>query len=330
MEEQSLLLDYIRPVQSGDEKLPEYSHSRLECYTNCPYQFDLKYNQNKISKDTTLALEFGSICHLCLEFKGKMLINGKVDYDFLEKTAFEGGMSDDGRGNALKLAGINDLKKKYWQDWATPDSEGHDYNYKVDTFLKILHTEMEENDEWEPYQFEKEFRFVFNERAIFKGFIDRIDIRKTELGYEYRLVDYKTSKKRYDDSKTTTSQQFLIYNMALLLEYGHEAVENQYRFICIDDRQLALTKGWQKRGIQKLNKIFDQIDEGYEKKLWIPKSSPLCYYCTYSNTNPQAKQYKRECEYFSLWKPSEKTFEVNKKFDPENKDEPKRKLKFDF
>lgn len=326
----SILADYIRPVTEEDKKLLEFSHSRLECFSNCPYQYHLKYNENKTSIDTTIALEFGTLAHLVLEHKGKMITEqGKVDYDFLNNMLEEGGMSDDGKGNEFHVLGIKELKKKYFDTWGVADSEGRNYNDKVKNFLDVMHTEMEEDDGWTPTYFEYPFNYVYKDKIILHGFIDRIDTRVNQNGEtEYRVVDYKTSKKVYDTTKTATSQQFAIYNMAILNEFNTLAVENLYRFICINDSQNALTIGWEKRFIKKLDKILEQIDKGYEEKLWSPKATPLCYWCSYCRNNPDATTYRRECEYFSLWTPTNKTFEKNKEFDPTKKDEPRRRLSF--
>ena len=306
------LLEYIRPVTDEDKDLPEYSHSRLECFENCPYQFNLKYNQNKTTTDTTLALQLGSLFHKILELKGLMLKEGKpVDYKYLIDS-LDKGVEDNGH----TLIGVAGLRTRYMEDWFTADTEGHDYSYKQQTFERILQTEMQDDD-WEPIEFEKHFSFVYKNKIRIHGFIDRIDKRVNENGEtEYRIVDYKTNKKPFDESKVKTSQQFSLYNMAMLLEYGQLASECMYRFICIDERQYALSDGWAKRFTTKFDKVLDQIDEGYESKVWFPHPSPLCHFCQYCITNPEATTYKRECDYYMKWTRQNKDFSVNKKFDP--------------
>lgn len=325
------LLDYIRPYDPiRDKNLKEFSHSKLEYFETCPYQFDLKYNQHKVSNESTIALELGSLLHLALEYKGKMLVNDKVDYKFLENLIKIGGPSDDGHGNAIHIAGIDELKKRYFEIWNVADSEGRTYNDKIDNFMNVLHTEMEEDNDWTPVYFEHPFRYVLMDRIVVHGFIDRIDTREGENGTEYRLIDYKTSKKIYDSSKTATSQQFALYELAILNEFGILASECLYRFICINDSQTALTKNWEKRFITKITKVLDQIDECYKTGIWAVSPKPLCHWCSFSATNPDAHKYKRECEYYSDWTPTNKVYTVHKEWNPEKKDEPKRKLKFDF
>lgn len=325
------LSDYIRPFDpEKDNALPMYSHSRLETFRNCPYQFDLKYNQGKVSDESTIALQIGSLFHLVLEHKGKMLVSEhKVDYEALNSILTDGAMSDDGKGHEFHVAGLTELKKKYFEVWKQPDSEGRNYDDKTENFLKVLHTEMEDNDGWKAAYFEHPFRYAWDNRIILHGFIDRIDTRINENGEtEFRVVDYKTSKKIYDPAKNVTSWQFAIYNGAMLNEFGALASENLYRFICINESQTALTKGWESRFAKAMTKLLDKIDEGYKTGIWFTSSTPLCYWCSYNAMNPDAHAYKRECEYYLEWTPTNRVFTKHKEFDPTKKDEPKRKLVF--
>ena len=170
----------------------------------------------------------------------------------------------------------------------------------------------EDNDGWRPYLFEHPFEFVWNDRVILKGFIDRLDKR----GEELRCIDYKTSKKVFNTSSLATSLQFGIYNLSILNEFGRLCTESIYRFILLDDMQKALTKGWEKRLIKALDGIFDKIDADNNSSVWIPKPSPLCHWCNFCSHNPDAKDYKYDCEYYSLWTPDNKTFSTNRQFDP--------------
>lgn len=322
------LLKRIRPVQEKDKDLPVFSYSKLEVYKNCPYQYNLKYIQKKYSQDTTLALELGSLCHYVLEQKGKMIVeNNKVDYDKLSDI-LENGVTETDEKTQDILLGVKELKKKYFEEWYEPDNaSGATYVEKMKIFDKVLHEEMEDT-EWTPVYFEKSFSFVWDDKVIIKGFIDRID----KHGDEYRTVDYKTSKKIYDQKKLPTSLQFGIYALAILNDFGTLPIESQYRFILIDDEQYALTKGWEKRLAKALEKVFKQIENDEKENVFVPKATPLCHWCSYCQTNPSATIYREDCEYFSKWTPTEKTFEVNKKWNAlknnSNKEEKKRKLVF--
>lgn len=307
MIEGEYLKDYVRPVTEEDRnKLPTYSHSKLEVYENCPYRYGLQYEQGKRSDETTLALELGTVCHKVYETASQMWKEGIVNYNDL-KFLLEYGDTDE------KISGIKDLSKKYFEEWYEPDSEGHTYGWKMGQFDKGLHRYIGSfnYNEWIPFKEEYDFEFVFNNRAIIHGFIDAILIN-TEG--DMKCIDYKTSKKPFPDNKIPTSQQFSIYCMGMLNDFGKLPVQCDYKFILLNQEQNALTTGFAKRIVKKLNTVLDNIDKNSKNEVWIPSPTPLCFWCSYSSTNPKAVQYKNECEYYSLWTPTEKNWDVNKRF----------------
>ena len=320
------LLNRIRPVTDDDKNLPVFSYSKMEVFKNCPLQYRYKYIEKKYSQDTSIALELGSLCHYVLEQKGKMIVSGEtVDYEKLNDILMNGVTETDEKTKE-ELLGINQLKRKYFEVWHEADNASSaSYDEKIKLFDKVLHDEMEETD-WKPTYFEKPFEFVWDNKVILKGFIDRIDTKDGQ----YRTVDYKTSKKVYEQSKLATSLQFGVYALAILNEFGVLPIESEYRFILIDDKQYALTKGWENRLIKAMDKVFGDIEASEKKSVFVPKPSPLCHWCNFCQTNPEATIYRNECEYFSKWTPTQKTFEVNKKWNAlENiNTAPKRKLVF--
>ena len=320
------LLNRIRPVTDDDKNLPVFSYSKMEVFKNCPLQYRYKYIEKKYSQDTSIALELGSLCHYVLEQKGKMIVSGEtVNYEKLNDILMNGVTETDEKTKE-ELLGVNQLKRKYFEVWHEADNaSGASYDEKIKLFDKVLHDEMEETD-WKPTYFEKPFEFVWDNKVILKGFIDRIDTKDGQ----YRTVDYKTSKKIYEQSKLATSLQFGVYALAILNEFGVLPIESEYRFILIDDKQYALTKGWENRLIKAMDKVFGDIEASEKKSVFIPKPSPLCHWCNFCQTNPEATIYRNECEYFSKWTPTQKTFEVNKKWNAlENiNTAPKRKLVF--
>ena len=320
------LLNRIRPVTEKDRELPVFSYSKLEVFRNCPLQYRYKYIEKKYSQDTSIALELGSLCHYVLEQKGRMVAaKQKVDYDKLNNILLDG-VSEVDEKTKEKLLGVSQLKRKYFEVWHEADNaSGASYDEKIKLFDQVLHKEMEDT-EWESTYFERPFEFVWDNKVILKGFIDRIDVKDGQ----YRTVDYKTSKKVYEQSKLATSLQFGIYALAILNEFGVLPVESKYRFILIDDEQYALTKGWEKRLIKALDKVFGDIEASGKKEIFVPKPTPLCHWCNFCQTNPEATIYRNECEYFSKWTPTQKTFEVNKKWNALENMNPttKRKLVF--
>lgn len=308
-----LLKQCIRRVDpEKDKKLPRFSHSKLEVWENCNSRYNIQYNLKKRSNDTTLALELGSLCHKVLEEKGKSLKEKKtVDYDYLKELLLNG-CTEISEKAEVKIRGVKDLKKSYFEEWYQPDNaSGQTYEDKLKKFDEVVHSEMEE-DAWVPMHFELPFEFVWRDKYIIHGFIDRLD----EKDGEYRVVDYKTSKKVFDDKKLPTAQQMGIYGCAILSLFNKLPIEYKYRFILINEMQYALTQNWEARLIKKLDKMFDAIAESDKTGIYAPKPSPLCYYCSYCENNPHATQYKDECQYYSLWRPDNKTFEKKNEWTP--------------
>lgn len=325
---EELLRPYIREVTDEDRKLPRFSYSRIEQFLNCPMAYDFKYNKHMYSKDTSLALELGSLLHAVLERKGHMLVNKEeININTLDKIISDGIIETDEKTKE-PLLGINALKSKYWEIWSVPDSEGRTYNEKIELFHDVLIKEMQDDDDWYPYAFEMPFEIVWDDRVILNGFIDRIDTN----GELFRVIDYKTSKKVFSKDKLPTSLQFGIYNLAILnkKEINQLAYENIYRFILLDDEQRALTKGWEKRLIKKLTQIFDSVEAKEKSNKWEPKPSPLCYWCYTSGTNPDAHEFKGVCEYNLLWTPTNKTFEKKKEWNALEDKETKTKRQLIF
>ena len=325
----------VRGVTEADRGvLPRLSYSGLEVFKNCPYQFNLKYGEKKYTKETTLALELGSLCHLILELKCNYIKAGKhVDYDYLH-FILKYGSIDTNEKTKEHILGVDELKRKYFEEWYESDNaSGMTYEEKMEVFKKVLKEEMNHASIWHPIYAELPFEFVYKDRVIFNGFIDRIDIN---IFGSFRVCDYKTSKKKFESAKVVTSLQFGIYAMAIYQEFGQIPVSFLYRFILIDEDQAAMTSGWEKRLEKTLDNLLDKIDKCKKSGIWLPKPSPLCHWCNYSITNPKAHEFKNDCEYYSLWTPQEKSWAVNKKYNAldnagkksDNKEVKKRILNF--
>ncbi len=325
----------VRGVTEADRGvLPRLSYSGLDLNKNCPYQYHLKYDEKKYTKETTLALELGSLCHLILELKCNYIKEDKsVDYDYLH-FILKYGSIDTNEKTKEHILGVDELKRKYFEEWYEPDNaSGMTYEEKMVVFEKVLNEEMDDTSIWHPIYAELPFEFVYKDRAIFNGFIDRVDIN---VYGSFRTVDYKTSKKSYDQAKVVTSLQFGIYAMAIYQLFGQIPVSFLYRFILIDEDQKAMTSGWEKRLEKTLDNILSKMDKNKKSGIWLPKPSPLCAWCSYSVTNPKAHEFKNDCEYYSLWTPENRVWAVNKKYNAldsmnkksDNKEVKKRKLNF--
>lgn len=301
------------------------SYSKLNVFENCPKRYDLYYNQKlKGIDESTIALEIGSICHKVLEQKAYMVMKGdRIDYSKLKEILHDGtlgsNVSDDDR-----LTGVDGIKTKYGiETWYEPDSESRNYDEKINLFeSNALYKEVCCNDghltEWQTIGVEERFDFVYClqteygiKRTRFMGFIDRIDRRYNDKGEpEYRVVDYKTSKKPYNVKDNATALQMCIYGMYIYLRYGVLPVEYLYSFILINEHQTANTKGYEKRMIKKLDNLLTEIFSNTENETWNGKGTPLCYYCPYrADGILKDPIVGNECDEYCIWTPTNKTFE---------------------
>lgn len=313
----------LRPVEDSDRgKLRTISYSQASLKKQCDFRYKLKYIDGNHSESKTLPLELGSILHKGLELKARELMCGSaVSYEYIHDCVVAGCQEKTDKGTE-KLRGIEDLAADYFADWYTPDNaSGMDYDEKMSVYFnKVLPTRMED-DLWKVIGAEVAFEFVYKNRCIIHGFIDRIDQSKANPAV-YRITDYKSSKKVFPESDIKTPLQMVIYDMACYFLYGVVPEEHVYDFILLDQMQGpkdgVCTKGYLKRGLKQLDKILDSIDDCITTGLYKPSPSPLCYWCDFADAGHTPNASERlggMCPYYSLWTPEERTFKVNQPWD---------------
>lgn len=275
-----------------------------------------------------ISLDMGSILHKGLELKGNYLINKEpVDYDEIKSILYQGS-TEETEKDKEKITGLNEIKTIYFNDWAN-------YDEKIKLFFdKVLPTRIND-DGWEVLGCEVPFEFVYDEKCIIHGFIDRVDHKFIDNEEVLRITDYKSSKKVFDDSKIKTPLQMVTYDLACLFIYDILPTYHEYDFILLDQKQTSdtgvCTKGYLKRGLKKLDGLLKQIKDMEAEENYAPCPTPLCYWCPYapkSHTPFADGHFGNNCEYYSLWTPDNKTFQVNKKYVPGETETEKRKLVF--
>jgi len=302
--------------------MEEYSYSKLDTFEQCPYRYKLTYIDGYRSEESTLALDLGSTAHKGKEIWGEFLINNKEpdlehildvvqngrEYwkiHIINGKEVEEELEED-------IMGFDEIKEKYFEEYYQRCSKsGMTYDEKIDLYIQSLNQKELKNG-WKVLEVEKPFRFIYENKCILHGFIDRIDINESG---DLRVVDYKTSKDIYKSEKLATPLQMFIYALACENMYGKLPIEFIYDFIFLNKQQNACTNGYYNRGTKKLNKLLDDIKQCSEKEEFIPKPSPLCHWCSFSNnTCAKDKKLNGVCEYYSLWTPKNKRYDVNKKW----------------
>lgn len=332
-EDISILETRIIPDDGGSCDL-RISYTGLEVFENCPFKYDLKYNQKKngLNQDT-IALKMGSIAHKVLELKGDYLINGdRVDYKTLREVLVKGYVGSNVSDYDV-VTGVEKIREMFgFEEFYKTEGDEYNYDQKLKIFSeRVLPNEMEDDD-WTVMDTEHKFSFIYRlpykdtiKRIRFVGFIDRIDQRDDDL----RVVDYKTSRKTYSKDKTTTSMQMMVYALAIYLEYSKVPSDYRYSFVFLNERQEANTPGYLKRGVKKIDKLLTDIFTNTDEGIWSNKPSPLCYWCDY---NEQGIIYDPIigglCQKYCEWTPSSKTFAVHDGDSYDTPKKPQRKLIF--
>lgn len=328
----------LRAVKEEDRgKLLTTSYSKFDTFNNCQRRYKKNYEDKLRTDSATLPLELGSILHKGLELKGDYIVKGEdVDYDYIKKVVMDG-CDEQTEKDKTHLYGVNEIKQRYESVWVASmeDPEFMSYPEKINIYLDQVLPSRMEDVEWTIKGTEIPFEFVYDEKCIIHGFIDRIDEKKEQDKTILKVVDYKSSKKVFDVSKIKTPLQMVIYDLACLFMYGTLPEKHEYDFILLNKKQTTedgvCSKGYLKRGLKKIDAILEKIDKAKKENYYPPSPTPLCYWCPYpdkTHTPNADEKYGGECQYYSLWTPENKIFKTNQEFIPGEEEKPKRKLVF--
>lgn len=313
---------------------PRFSYTALDTFVNCPYNFYLKYIAHKRVEEKTLALDLGNLLHKVRELCSQMLMAGEtVDYALLDQVLVDGwrGQNKSFPDKEEVIPGLHKIEADYFEDWYSQEDGIPTYEKRVQIFRDHLHDD-ENNPDWRPIAAEQTFEIPYGDVILF-GTIDKVE-QSTHDPNKIRIVDYKSSKKIYDEAKLKTPlQMFTYYLAAKELFPGKEATEFMYDFIALGEQRTVTSPLWQQRAKKKLDKILTGIAECKEIGVWQPKPSPLCHWCSYCRSNPRAQSEHRDlCDYFSLWTPQGKDWHTFKRWTPGTiaKEDMKKKEQNDF
>ena len=272
------------------------SYSSLSLLKQCPLQYKFRYI-DKIYRDTpSISLDLGNLCHKILEIQ-RSPKNKNSTYEELLELLEKGYYSD-----KENLSGLEEISDKYYEEYVSINAKSNlSYIDKINIFKETLKNYKPDKN-WEVVATELPFSFTYKDFK-FTGKIDRVD--KNKDGH-YRVIDYKTSNMVYKDKELTTPLQMYIYALAINKKFGEFPIEFIYDFVLLGEQRRAMSKGWKNRGNKILDKIVESRKEFYETETFPPTPTPLCFWCPYR---------EKECDYYSLWTPDNKTFEVNKKFE---------------
>lgn len=297
-------------------KKPKFSYSKLNTYSSCGWKYYLTYITGHYVFTDSLASELGTLLHHTEEEIAKSLKAGETpNYEQLKKDFAELNIPKAFPGdNKGGIYGTNILKERYKEEYFKPNAEGVSYFTKVADYLTHGIYRLEEFLSANPnlliFDMEKYFAVDYKGHLL-SGFIDRI-FYDTETE-EYIIEDIKTKGKLFSDQDLATPMQFVVYVYALAQTLGisEDKIKCVYDLPFCDMKQPAGTANFMKRGLKKLDSIF----EGIETEDYAPAPSPLCHWCPFCPTNPeQTEEGKYLCPYYSLWTREDKTHAVANKW----------------
>ena len=284
-----------------------FSYSRIDTYKKCPFKYKLLYIEKHQVEADTVSTELGSLVHYIEEQIAIDIKNGKeVNYDFYKEQMLN--------INTDKIKGANIIKDKYHKDWKVTDKNGFSHEDKTNAYLETgmygLENYLKNNPNLSLYAMELPFQLTIHDKA-FKGYIDRIYYDKSNGSYI--VEDIKTYTKGMANKELKQSLQMYVYSAALKVLLGPDiAVKCQYNLPLINRIQESKVD---KEYIRThLDSILKNIGEGH----FYPKPTPLCHWCVFSPTNPnQPEAAKNLCPYFCKWTKTNKTDEVENRWQGE-------------
>lgn len=288
------------------------SYSSINTFDQCGFKYYLQYDQGHYIHTDSLAADFGTLCHWILEHIGLDLKFGRQpDYEQYKKDFYELNIpKKDQYDTEGGVYGVKILQKKYIREFFETNKNGVSFNDKCSTFINTGMYRLENYIKSHPgtsvWGCEQYFDVTFNNHR-FTGKIDRI--LYDETNDTYIIEDIKTKDHPFKPDELITPLQFVVYVKALcdILDVNESKISCAYELPICDMRQPAGTKGFVKRGEEKIDKMFELID----KKEFVPHPSPLCWWCPFNHGNPDTpEEGKGLCPYYSLWRPDYKTFDV--------------------
>lgn len=308
-----------------------FSYSRIEQYNNCPYAYNIKYNEGHYFNVENAAAPYGQLIHKILELEATAIKNGRpINYESLKRDFVELNLPKRNKYDRTgDLFGIKILEERYPKDWHNFNTKsGQSYATKAKEFLERgiydFPNYCAEHPELEIIGAEIGFEFEYR-GYVFMGFIDRV--MKVKGEDQYIIFDIKTKDSPYTDAELTSPTQHAIYNAAIKNIYGKDIqIENYYELPTLHLLQHAGTKGFEKRCFNKIDKILNGIEAGD----WRANPSPLCFFCPLRRKPDQPEEAKPyTCPYYSLWTPeNRKCFDVKNEWrGPEHHEEVMKNFK---
>jgi len=252
-----------------------YSHSSIETYRKCPFQFKLHYI-DRVQKEEREGIEafLGSRVHEILERLYKDLLHTKLNT--LEEI----------------LTHYNRLWDKNWNDDIVITKKNlnkEDYHNLGEKCIKSYYSRYHPFDQTTTLRIEECLDFYLdNERKYhFIGYIDRLDQAKDG---SYEIHDYKTSGYLPIQEDMDADRQLTLYHLGIKGFWKDiHKVRLIWHYLSFDKEICSFRSDEQLEEVRK--ETISLIDEIESRKEFPSVESPLCDWCEYWRYCPKRRHY---------------------------------------
>jgi len=252
-----------------------YSHSKVSCFENCPYQYKLKYvDKIEIDIPNTIEAFMGGIVHKTLE---KIYTDKKIGVE------------------VTKVDLLNFYKKEWDKEYSDkilivkPEMKAMDYKRMGWSFV------LEYFNKYSP--FEKMEILGIETEEILKladgsEWHIRIDLLGKDKYGNYYVCDHKTSSRMKEQYYADTDRQLAMYSIWVRDKFKDaKSVKLIWHMLAFNEEVVSERTPEQERKLQEEVLIKIALIEQAEREGNFPTSvSRLCDYCLYRSLCPEFKE----------------------------------------
>lgn len=258
-----------------------YSHSRLNCFTGCPYKFKLQYiDKAETEEEEYIEAFLGLRVHETLEKLYK-------DLKFLKENSLQD-----------LLAFFDKQWEKHWNNNIIIVRKGYaseNYRKMGVKYITDYYNRYKPFNQDRTINTEKQIIIPLDKEGKFKmrGVIDRIAYKN---GY-YEVHDYKTSGSLPPEQEMIKDRQLALYSLAVLKSYQDAKKVRQVWHFLAFDKDIILEKS--KKELEQIKKetiaLIKEVENSKKNGKFPTKTSNLCDWCEYQPQCPEWKHlYKTE------------------------------------
>lgn len=252
-----------------------YSHSRLECFENCPLQFKICYIDKIKRQEEGIEAFLGSRFHETMERLYKDL--KCREYSLKDLLDYYESQWDKEYNNSVIIT-KKDRTAQDYRNIGRKCIEDYYKRYHPFTQSRIL-------------GLEREILIDLNNDGKYKirGYIDRLAQSQDDT---YEIHDYKTSGFLPEQKHFDEDRQLALYQLGVQDAWPDAKNVKLIWHYVVFDKEMASTRTKEQLGQLKLATIglIDQIEKTQE---FLPKESNLCEWCAYPDLCPKRKHLYR-------------------------------------